>query len=182
MRRILSLVALSLLVAAPSQAQKGHSSVAPASNSVEFGVDGAVMHSSMTGSSFTETSLPLQRLRVGFFVSPQISIEPAFQLSSISGGGASLTQYSLGSGLLYHFTPNRNETQLYVRPFFDLIGISGGASAHTTDAGVGLGAKFPMAERFATRAELTFGHTAAEGTNPSSNQMGMLFGFSFLTH
>ncbi|HEY2065089.1 MAG TPA: hypothetical protein VGG84_03965, partial [Gemmatimonadaceae bacterium] len=75
----------------------------------------------------TTFSLPIQGIRAGFFLSPQISLEPSLRLNTVSGAGQpSATDYGIGLGLLYHLSTNRAMNQMYIRPFIGFDGFSGG--------------------------------------------------------
>lgn len=184
---LLPVVALAL-AAAPLRAQQDQP------NPIEIGIDGALTYRSIPatsplGSSFNVTTLviPIQQLRVGFFISPNLSIEPTLSLmteSASCSGCSSSTTYGLGVGALYHFSTDRRQSQLYVRPFASIEGVSGGCSqdCHATTLGAGVGVKLPMVERLATRLEAAYGRTLQSGSIPASNAVAFLFGLSFLTH
>ena len=185
MRRVLSFAALSLIaIASTASAQRTtrSSSMASANPSPEIGVDGALIFG-LDDPNTTTLSLPVQRIRVGFFLSPTISIEPTFGLTTISGGGDRMTTYTIGTGLLWHFAPSRAANQLYVRPFLDFNGasLSGAGSDNSVTFGAGFGIKHPIRDRFNTRLEGLFGHTGEHSGVPSSNELGILFGFSVYT-
>ena len=174
MRRILSLAALSLLaVSASASAQRSSSMSSP---SPEIGMDAGVLFGLSDGAG-TTVDIPVQRIRMGFFVSPVLSIEPTFGLSSQSGGGlGTSTVYDLGVGALYHFSPSRSANQFYIRPFIDIIGFSGGGNSDSQALfGVGGGLKIPLRDRISTRFEANFQHT------DGADAIGLLAGLSFYT-
>jgi hypothetical protein len=129
----------------------------------------------------TTLSIPVPSVRAGVWASDVLSIEPFLGLQRTSGGGASVTGYNIGVGGLYHFSPERNQSQVYVRPFLFLQGASfknGGVSNSNSDVGVGVGAgmKWPkLGGRLALRGE---GNIA---TVNSTTSLNLLFGFSFFT-
>lgn len=173
MRRILSLAALSLIaVSASAGAQRGGSMASP---SPEIGIDAGITFGLGTP-SVTIISIPAQQIRMGFFVSPALSIEPTFGLTSSSGGGFSSTIYNLGAGVLYHFSPSRVQNQFYVRPFLNVVGTSGDiGSSSTAVFGIGGGVKVPLRDRIASRFEANFQH------GDGDNAIGLLAGLSFYT-
>lgn len=115
----------------------------------EFGVDGALSFNRVSpgggapSTTFTTIDLPLGLVRAGFFVTPEISIEPQLQFTRTSGGGGSSSQTNLIIGGLYHFSTNRAMPQFYVRPFIDYLHFSDdpGGSGSQTGFGVGFGMK-----------------------------------------
>ncbi|MDP9176623.1 MAG: hypothetical protein M3O61_02985 [Gemmatimonadota bacterium] len=156
------------------------------SRPVELGVDAAATIG-LGDNSVTVVDIPAQALRVGFFMTDRVSLEPKFGLTTISGGGDTFTSYLAELGLLYHFYRTRTRTDLYpsplaafyVRPFLGLLGASGGGSSTTNGRlGVGLGMKVPIASRLASRFEANFAHIFGDF---SSNQIGLLAGLSFFT-
>lgn len=174
MRRVLSFAALSILaLGAPLSAQRSTSGVNP---SPEIGLDAGISFGLGNGGG-TLIEIPAQRIRMGFFVSPVVSIEPSLGLQSTSGGGATLTAYNIGAGLLYHFSPSRATNQFYVRPFINILGFSGGGTSDSqAEFGVGGGLKIPLRDRIASRFEANFAHT------DGSDMLGLLAGLSFYTH
>ncbi len=179
MRRILSLAALSILaLSATASAQRGSSSSSP---SPEIGMDAGLIFGLSTPST-TTFQLPLQQIRMGFFLSPVMSIEPTVGFTSLSGGGFSGTDYNLGAGLLYHFSPSRAANQFYVRPFLGINGQSGDlGSGSTVQFGVGGGLKMPLRDRIATRFEALFAHQGGQNGAPGQDAIGLLAGLSFYT-
>ena len=174
MSRISAFISAMLLclLATPGSAQQS------ASLPVEFGVDAAVTF--FTDPSFTVVSLPLREVRLGFFATPSVELEPRLGLDATSGGGAHTTDVEFGFGLLYHFTPSRAETQPYVRPFVQVASrsASGARSSTATTLGVGLGAKLPINPRFAIRPEINYGHTFENDLVGSGNTIQLLLGVS----
>jgi hypothetical protein len=173
MRRVLSLAALSILaLSASASAQRSGSMASP---SPEIGIDAGISFG-LGDPSTTTISIPAQHIRMGFFVSPVLSIEPTLGLTSTSGGGATVTLYNVGLGALYHFSPSRAANQFYVRPFLNIVGFSGGGTSDSEAVfGVGGGLKIPLRDRIASRFEANFAH--ADG----SDAIGLLAGLSFYT-
>src|SRR5438270_4946416 len=106
MRRIISLAAFSLVaIASTATAQRGSVNPSP-----ELGVDAGLMFT-LDNPKTTAFSVPIQGIRAGFFLSPEISLEPSFRLNTVSGGGT-FTDYGIGLGLLYHLSTNRAANQM----------------------------------------------------------------------
>lgn len=187
MRRMLSFAVLSIIaISAPAAAQRGTTTnnVKPAP---ELGLD-AGLGTQLSGGANRTTAFqaPIQQLRAGFFLSPVLSIEPIVSLTtgSVSGpGGGSFTDYGIGAGLLWHFSPSRAANQLYVRPFMGVKGAScsGCTSSSAFNFGGGFGIKIPTANRFATRLEANLSQSQGNG-QPSESSLGILFGLSVYTH
>jgi len=159
---VLGLVAL-VMAATPADAQKN------VSRPIELGMDGGISFG-FDNPSVTTVSLPVQALRVGFFMNDKLSLEPRFNFNSVSGGGVSLRTYSLELGALYHFGGYDKGSNLYV----------GGDLGSGSDGfvGAGLGIKLPFANRrLATRLEANLGHAFTAGGG--STGLGMLFGISY---
>lgn len=173
MRRLLALTALSIVVlSASAGAQRSGGMTNP---SPEIGMDAGVSFGLGNGGG-TTVDIPAQQIRMGFFISPALSIEPTFGLHSVSGGGSTLTAYNIGAGVLYHFSPSRAANQFYIRPFVEIAGLSGGGVSNSNALfGVGGGLKIPLRDRIASRFEANFAHT--NGTD----MLGLLAGLSFYT-
>ena len=166
---------------------------------IELGVDAALAYESRDAVDGISLTVPVPRLRVGFFLTDAISLEPSFQFNyarvtienNITGDErtTSGSNYELDFGLLYHFSTDRTQRQVYVRP---LIGINGFSSSDDDDDddtsssqvvfGVGLGIKLPSTNRLATRLEGGFVHQSEDDPFfPSSNRLYASFGISFFT-
>jgi hypothetical protein len=173
MRRVLSLAALSILaLSASASAQRSGSMINP---SPEIGMDAGISFGLGTP-QITTVSIPAQHIRMGFFVSPALSIEPMLGIVSVSGDAGSGTVYNLGVGALYHFATSRAANQFYVRPFVNIVGFSGeGTSDSEAVFGVGVREVRLEARRNAvTQRDL---ESAADG----SDGIGLLAGLSFYT-
>lgn len=170
-RARLALLALALLVPAVSAAAQRDASI-------EWGVDGSVTVS--FDPTVTVVSIPLSQLRVGFFFSPMLELEPRFGLLSISGGGSRFTQTQLEAGLLMHFGTSRRETQTYLRPFVGVSSLDTEDEESSTggEVGAGLGLKVPIGTRFAFRPELNYRHLFGD---VDDDQLQVLAGFSVFT-
>ena len=124
----------------------------------EFGADAGITFG-LGDQSYTSIALPAQRLRIGFFRNPTFSIEPYGALNYFKAeGGDGVTALNLGTGLLYHFSPDRQANQTYLRPFAEMNYISGDGSNTDFGVGAGLGIKVPWRSRFAWRFEGAVGY------------------------
>jgi hypothetical protein len=179
MKRFLILGAISLaLTASAADAQRAsHRSSGP----IELGIDGGVTFG-IGNTNGTVVSLPTQVFRLGYFLSDNVEIEPRVSINSISGGGASITAYSMEAGVLFQPAGDRVGKGLYLRPFLGVSGVnvSGPAGNNNSGyAGVGFGLKLPFADRrLATRMEANYAHGFSGG---GSNLIGVLIGLSFFT-
>jgi hypothetical protein len=178
MRRIAVIATAILAVVLPSAAQ--------AQNPIEIGVDGA-LSTTFDSPRVTDLSIPVQRLRVGFFTSPRISIEPYGALNYGNVEGSTFTHVNFGVGGLYHFGAARSAPQPYVRPFLELEHQSfsddlatGGTTAFALGGGVGV--KLPIANRFAWRLEAALAHTFERDRIPATTSLSGIFGLSVFIH
>jgi len=184
MRRVLSFAALSLMaIASTAGAQRSTrgTTMTSANPSPELGVDAGVQFG-LDDPKTTSFQIPIQGIRMGFYVSPAISIEPSFRFNYTSFSGAgSITTYGAGVGLLYHFSTSRLANQMYVRPFIGVDGVSGDAGSDSAFLfGAGFGVKVPMGSRFATRWEANLSSESSNGN--SQTAIGLLAGLSVYTH
>jgi hypothetical protein len=185
--RILPVAFLVAAAAAPLAAQTS------APLPIELGVDAALQTDDQT--DVTTLSVPLQRVRVGFFLSPRLSFEPTLAFERGSGDGASGSALAAGAGVLVHLagapTGRARTTSLFVRPFAGLTRASfdlddpdfdlGSESVTQASAGVGLGLKFPVMDRLAWRVEGTFQRNFETDDLPAANVLGLTVGLSFHT-
>lgn len=170
---------LPLAVASAAIAQPGLTEPMPR----EFGVDAGATFG-FGDVDYTTIVLPAQNFRVGFFRSPTVSIEPYGSLRYAKvGSGDGSTNIILGSGLLYHFNPDRALNQAYVRPFaqVDFLSPGGGDSEAQFGVGAGLGLKVPWQERFAWRFEGAVGYAIETDNRAGGMTLGLLAGLSFFT-
>jgi hypothetical protein len=157
---------------------------------VELGVDAAVVTDD--ASDATTVVVPLQRLRVGVFVSPRLSLEPTLAYERTGADGASASGFDGTLGLVAHLsgqpTGRARTTSLFVRPFVGLARLSFGSEDEELDAsatqarvGAGLGLKLPVADRLAWRLEGVYARAFESDEFPSANRFGVNVGLSFHT-
>ena len=148
---------------------------------VEFGLDAGLIVSINDGTdNLTAVCIPCQRLRIGFFVSDAVSFEPDVALNVLSGGGETLTTFSGGVSLLFHFTPDPDRARVFFRggAGIDLIDLGGSASQFNVSGGIGV--KTP-ASPLGVRLEGIAGYGFENDDFVSSFNLGALIGFSFFT-
>lgn len=193
MRRILSIAAVATLVIASSaSAQRGRAPASTSSGSqpIELGADASLgigFGATTPDVNVTTFQIPLSQIRAGFFISPELSIEPSLGMQYASANGGSSSHYTLGVGALYHFSTLRTEKQVYVRPFlnFESASASGGGTSNSATSlalGAGLGIKIPATDRFAWRLEANLAHNNNKNFDDSPNRFNLLAGLSYFTH
>lgn len=126
----------------------------------------------------TQIDIPVQSIRAGIHVSDVLSIEPFFGLDYTKFEDVdALTLYQFGVGALYHFSPSRTRSQLFIRPALMVVGLSAaGNSDSEVGAGVGFGIKWPkLGGRMAWRGEANINFIN------DNTLIGALFGISFFT-
>lgn len=150
---------------------------AQAARPIELGIDAGISFS-LDDPKVTIVSLPAQSFRAGFFISNRISLEPKVSLMSVSGGGERLTLWSAELGVPIHLSVSPIGRGYYVRPFGGGSGASGGGESESGGyAGIGLGGKFGINDRLATRIEGNY----AISFEDDSHALGLLIGLSFFT-
>jgi hypothetical protein len=175
-----SAAVLTVAVALPVHAQR------QSSPRIELGMDAMLANRSYDGagspSSVTTFDLPLQAFRIGFELTPKISLEPTFGLRTISGGGTFRTftfDLALPIELAAGGSPGSN---FFLRPLVGFTNFSGEGDSFTqTSIGVGLGARVPIMSRLAARFEARYRRGFEEDRSPAYNEIGLLGGLSFFT-
>jgi hypothetical protein len=159
-----------VLTASAAGAQRG------TSRPIEFGVDGGITIG-FDDPNTTVVSIP-QAVRVGFFMTDRVSLEPRLNFNSFSQGDASLRTYAAELGVLFHPGGYRSGSPIYIRPFIGVEG-RGGSGPDDSDVylGAGVGVKLPFWDRrFAARLEANLAQVFDEGDNDT--RLGLLFGIS----
>lgn len=127
----------------------------------------------------TVVSIPEPAVRIGFFVTDRVSVEPRIGFQSVHDDLGTVSQYTAQVGVLFHADNNPIGRGLYARPFVGLVGASGGGSSDTqTFLGAGMGLKVPFSNRFASRLEVNYSHMTAPKGGSAANSLGILFGLS----
>ena len=182
MRKLMVPISALALVASSAIAQP------TAPRPLEFGIDAGV-GIGIGDNSYTTIGIPVQALRVGFPVSPRVSLEPKIRINIVSDEG-SFTSYRADLGLLYHFGSDRypgayQRAGLYARPFVGITGFNAdpdgpgdGSSDSAGLIGAGIGYKFPIISRLSSRFEANLAHVFGEG---DATEIGLLAGLSFFT-
>jgi hypothetical protein len=181
-RSVLATAAFLTCLAVPAAyAQNGTTTVPTTRNPIEIGIDAGAMFG-LDDPHVTTITIPGQQIRVGFPVSPRLSLEPVFGLNYIHASGESQTSYRALLGMLYHLSTDRRANQLYVRPFVGFVGNSANGDNTTQAAlGAGVGIKVPLYPRLGARFEANYTHTFSSGGADDSNAIGLLAGLSFYT-
>lgn len=183
MKSLRMLVPLLAAIGMPLVQSGAQSSAKP----IEIGIDAALQRQSFeyenADGSITSFRLPASQVRVGFFVNDKFSIEPVLGLQYFKGEDSdAYTQYALGLGVLYHFTADAAKPRAYVRPLIGFVGANGGGDSESATAfGIGLGAKLPIVDRLAFRAEVNYAKQSKTDSDPAISTIGLTFGLSFFT-
>jgi hypothetical protein len=178
-----SLVVLSSAASAQRTTRTTASSSSNTSTVWEIGADAALgfdLAVPTGGAKTTQLQIPLSNIRAGFFINPSWSLEPSLGYRYVKVEGLdAVSFYTLGFAGLYHFSPDRMQRQLYLRPFLNLMGISsGGNSDSDTQLGVGVGLKWPKLNgRMAWRGEVNL----ARQMDAEITSLNVLWGVSFFT-
>ncbi len=154
-----------VLVALVSVAAAGAGSEARAAGrgSTELGLDAGIswtFSSNLNVADATTTedvvtvTVPVQSVRVGFFVSDRVQVEPSLGFVLVSVGDETLSQLSLGIDLLAAFASEPGAPAPYVTVGGLITSLDVGDDT-ATQFGVsgGLGVRFPQGDRWAVRLE-----------------------------
>ncbi len=158
----------------------------PAVAQVELGLDAGVQvisfDTDFDSDNLTQIGIPVSNLRVGFFISPSVEIEPNFSLQRASSGGSSATEWDIGANLLYHFGDDPAMTRFFVAFGPSLVVASGGDETDSQfGVTVGAGVKIPASDLLLFR--LGAGYTKffeKENELVGLNVFTFLFGFSVM--
>jgi hypothetical protein len=163
---------------------------------VELGIDASFARQSFhsepnrAGQEITTNvntiDIPLGVIRAGFFLTPNIALEPAFGLHYEHVGEVSTSGTVFDVALPIYLTGTRRENQIFIRPVVGLNHISSDATS-TNDVdrsdtqinvGVGLGIKMPLSDRFAARFEAQYRHAPKSDERSAYDQIAALAGIS----
>ena len=149
---------------------------------VELGLDGG-LSISFNGGTATSFTLPFQSVRAGFFLSDNVSLEPAASLNYLKLENVdAIATVGLSFAALVHFNPDRSRAQPYFRPQagFTLL-TAGGESASQLHVGGGIGVKLPVANQLAVRLEAGFQHSLENDDFAGASTVTAAVGLSFFT-
>ena len=181
MKKIGAIVVAGLLFAVPALLEAQRTRSRPLGpRPIEYGIDAAATFG-LDDPNVTVIAIPAGVFRIGWFANDRVSLEPQFSLLSINSDDGDATVYNFALGLLWHFGIGRPYAGLYTRPFIGVSGFSNGESEADPFVGVGVGMKWPFANRrLAARGEVNWAHLFAD-PDPT-DQIGVLLGLSFFTH
>jgi hypothetical protein len=150
-------------------------------NPVEVGIDAQISFG--LDDQGTSISIPAQKVRAGFMISPVMTIEPSLGFYRISNDGSSMSSTALDVSLLYHFSAARTARQFYVRPVIGLTRLGAefdGEGDSQTDLNIGVagGMKLPLMDRVGARVEAEFRNYMSD---PSVSALNLNFGLSYFT-
>lgn len=171
MRRTLATGFVMLILASPSAAQEH--------KAFELGVDGMIAYRATTPSSTTVT-LPVGRMRVGYFLAPNFSFEPSLSYNSSDGNGSHSSRTTIGVSIVPQFA-TMGSAKVYARPFVDYDFLTSTVdnrrvTSHGSSVGAGIGVRVPLANRLMWRLEAAYANSQAQ-----SQFMGLV-GLSFFTN
>lgn len=121
---------------------------------VELGLDGGFSYKANSPTLFAAT-VPVQSVRVGFFASDQVPVEPRVSWNLLKFEDESaLSTLGAELGVLVHFSRDRERPQGYFRPLVGLeLFTGGGETVSQFSVGGAIGVKLPVMNRFAIRIE-----------------------------
>ena len=147
----------------------------------ELGTDAGIQLGIDDPKTFT-IDIPTGLLRAGYFITPQLSLEPALSWQSIAQEDeTALTLFLLQIGGLYHLSTNRRASQYFVHPSIGFTGGSEGVPNFVILSGT-FGWKKPMfAERMALRLEGGISYRLKEDNIDAATSIIGSAGFSVYT-
>lgn len=157
--------------------------------SMEFGVDAAYERVSVSGSAGGTLSLfavPMQSVRVGFYVQDAVSLEPRLGITRVSAdGGSSETQLRASlAGLYFLGEAGQGDSRVFLSVVSGLdygkIAV-GEADASTVQLRVGTGAGIllPIQDRLFLRTSLEYHRSFESRKALAANHLVIAVGFSF---
>ncbi len=152
---------------------------------IELGVDAMLAVTSVDlprSSSITTFDFPIQAFRMGFELTPRISLEPALGLHTVSGDG-SFHSVTFDLGLPIELAKGGSPgSDYFLRPLFGVRSFSGeGSSATQSSFGIGIGARIPIIPRLAARFEARYRRGLKNDDFAAFDEFGLLGGLSFFT-
>jgi hypothetical protein len=162
----------------------------PKAGAFEIGIDATLSHT-LDGDHATSIGLIDQLLRVGYFLTPHVSVESGLTLSYQSIEGSSGLFTAVQAGVLLNQSAEEKRLQLYLHPYAVLssvrfsadVSIEGPYSSTVTRTGLGLGAgmRIPLATRLASRLEAQFDRMESVFGAAGKNNLHLALGISYLT-
>jgi len=162
---------------------------APAAAQIEVGVDLALQVTNFSSSTdfvdldnLTTFNFPASQVRLGVFVTPQVSIEPRLGITYGGSGGQSVSGTQASVSGYYHFPEMRGRQAAFLRLGLGASILSGSTVSDTqmlVDGGVGL--KFPAADRLFLRVEAFAGRSFESDASRAATRLGAAFGFSWFS-
>jgi hypothetical protein len=175
MRRIVGAFATALCAASPAAAQ------------TEIGVDMVLQLTNYASSentadlgNVTSFNFPAGHVRVGVFVTPEVSLEPRLGFNHASTGGESISSTEMMVSGYYHFPAISRSRSAFVRLGTGATIVSGGSYNDTQmllDTGVGL--KLPTRDNLLFRLEAFIGRSFESDAAPAATRLGASFGVSW---
>ena len=127
----------------------------------------------------TIVQIPEPAIRLGFYMSDRVSLEPKVGFASVHDNSGTSTAFTAQVGMLFHFENNPIGRGMYARPFVGVLGEKAtGYSEMRSVFGGGLGVKEAFSSRFASRLEVNYSHVSKVKDEPATNNLGILFGIS----
>ncbi len=153
---------------------------------MEFGIDGNIGYiltddiNGFEADDVFAITIPVTAFRFGYFVSDQISVEPAIAVEFFSSDGDSFTDLGLGVGLLYHFSADAAKTRPFVRFSPTIRFVDGGDNSASQfglvgQAGIKAPLKGPLAARIAVGVKRDFENDDFFGATTIFGTFGLSF-------
>jgi hypothetical protein len=162
----------------------------PKAGAFEIGID-ATLSRTLGGDHATSIALPDQLLRVGYFLTPHVSVESALTLSYQSIEGSSGLFTAVQAGVLLNRSADQKRPQLYLHPYAVVSSVRFSADASIegpyrstvtrTGFGLGTGIRIPLAARLASRLEAQFDRVESVFGAEGQNNLHLALGVSYLT-
>jgi len=161
----------------------------PLTGQVELGVDMVLQVTNFSSSAdfidldnVTTFNLPASQVRLGVFVTPQVSIEPRLGVTYGASGGESVSGTQAQVSAYYHFPEMRGQRAAFLRFGVGASILSSSNVSDTQmliDAGVGL--KFPVRDQLLLRVEAFGGRSFESDASRAATRLGTAFGFSWFS-
>ena len=116
----------------------------------------------------------------GFYLSPMIALEPRLAVSSTSGGGSTLTVWSVALGVPFYFAKTWGHNGLFLEPSIGYreISATGSSSLNQTTFGVEVGGRVRLNNDASMRIGGFYQYGTKSGSYPQTNTFGIEFGLS----